>query len=380
MKWLHIDVLGAPTPLGLGERFTGTAKYFYALPGVDPDPGMQITVQLNLTSALTTAFGVQQGYTAGGYMWSCSAVPGAVITVTGNSNDPMTQGQYAFKKPAGSAMPPSNFEYSLLDLTTSEQNTYTAYVVPSNAGSGYRAGSSVVRVQGIGISLPDLIVQEVADSSQGQSVAENYDAVADVYLYDQQEGSHQNGPEHQVVYVNEQRQNRTTPIYDNMALIGLQLRSGKEWNDFNNFTYYAKQGINVIRMVDPDTGNTSGYSSPGSITGPTHLFPEILRHLLRAPAAGANNLIPESMIDWDGFQAASKICIQNQLFYDGVIGAPVNVRDWAYEHAPYFFLDFLILGGKISLQPTFPVAPEQGLTGYSIYGAYARLQDIGIIY
>jgi len=380
MKWLHIDVLGAPLPTGLGQSFTGRATYSYAPPGVDLDPGMQIQVQLDLTSASTTPFGELQGYTLGGYMWSCSAVPGAVITVTGNSDDPMASGQYAFKKPAGSAMPPSNFEYSLLDLTSSEQNIYTAYVVPANRGSGYRAGSSVVRVQGIGISLPDLIVQEIADTTQGQSVAENYDAVADVYLYDQQEGSHQNGPEHQVVYVNEQRQNRTTPIYDNMALIGLQLRSGKEWNDFNNFTYYAKQGINVIRMVDPETGNTSGYSPTSSITGPTHLFPEILRHLLRAPAAGANNLIPESMIDWDGFQAASKICIQNQLFYDGVIGSPVNVRDWAYEHAPYFFLDFLILGGKISLQPTFPVSSTQGLTGYSVFGAFERLPKISALF
>ena len=380
MKWLHIDVLRAPQPTGLGQRFRGRATYSYAPPGVDLDPGMQLEVQLDLTSALTTSFGVQQGYTSGGYMWSCSAVPGAVITVTGNSDDPMASGQYAFKKPAGSLMPPSGFEYSLLDLTTSEQVIYTAYVVPSNTGSGYSAGRSVVRVQGIGINLPDLIVQEVADSSQGQSVAENYDAVADVYLYDQQEGSHQNGPEHQVVYVNEQRQNKNTPLYDNMALIGLQLRSGKEWNDFNNFTYYAKQGINVTRMVEPTSGNTSGYSSPGSITGPTHLFPEILRHLLRAPSAGAGTLIPEDMIDWPGFQAACKVCIQNNLFYDGVIGSPVNVRDWAYEHAPYFFLDFLILGGKISLQPTFPVAPEQGLTGYSIYGAYARLPKISALF
>ena len=379
MKWLH-NFIGAPSPTGLGQRFTGRATYSYAPPGVDPDPGMQVEVQLDLTSALTTAFGVQQGYTAGGFMWSCSAVPGAVITVTAFSDDPMTEGQYALKKPVGIAMPPSNFEYSLLDLTTSEQVTYTAYVVPQNAGSGYSAGRSVVRVQGIGISLPDLIVQEVADSSQGQSVAENYDAVADVYLYDQQEGSHQNGPEHQVVYVNEQRQNENTPIYDNMALIGLQLRSGKEWNDFNNFTYYAKQGINVTRMVEPTSGNTSGYSPTSSITGPTHLFPEILRHLLRAPSAGAGSLIPEDMIDWPGFQAACKVCIQNELFYDGVIGSPVNVRDWAYEHAPYFFLDFLILGGKISLQPTFPVAPEQGLTGYSIHGAYARLPKISALF
>jgi hypothetical protein len=381
MKWLHDeleDSVGNPPgpPTGLGERFKGRITYSYAPVGNNPDPFMQIEVELDLTSAPTTPLGAAQGYPYPGFMWSCSAIPGARIKVTGNSKDPMKSGQYAYKKPAGVAMPPSKFEYSLLNLTTSEEVTYIAYVIPANRGSGYREGDKV-KVQGIGITLPDLKVQELV--RQAQSVAEDYDAVADVYLYDQQEGSHQNGPEHQVVYVNEQRQNRTTPIYDNMALIGLQLRSGKEWNDFNNFTYYAKQGIKVTRMVDPTSGNTSGYSPTSSITEPTHLFPEILRHLLRAPAAGAANLIPEDMIDWPGFQAACKLCIQNNLFYDGVIGSPVNVRDWAYEHAPYFFLDFLILGGKISLQPTFPVAADQ-LTGYSIYGAYNRLPKISALF
>ena len=358
MKWLHMAVLEdangnhAPEPTGLGQRFTGRATYSYAPPGVDLG-FPQLEVQLDLTSALTTAFGVQQGYTAGGFMWSCSAVPGAVITDTGNSADPMASGQYAFKKPAGVAMPPSNFEYSLLDLTTSEQVIYTAYVVPQNPGSGYSggsysAGSSVVRVQGIGISLSDLTVQEIVPPSQRESVAEDYDAVADVYLYDQQEGSHQNEPEHQVVYINEQRVNEIIPQYDNMALIGLQLRSGKEWNDFTNFSYYAKQGCRVTKLVN------SGSSA-------TNLFPEILLHLLRAPLSGAGSLVPDNMIDYGGFTRACQMCLNNKLFYDGVIGAPVNVRDWAYEHASYFFLDFLILGGKISLQPTFP--------GESLYGA-----------
>lgn len=386
MKWLHMAILKdandnhAPEPTGLGQKFTGAATYSYIQEDAQQfDFGMQIRIQLDLRSAATTDVGVANGYTANGFMWSCSAVIGARLTILDVSKDPMLPGRYGLQKPVGIAMPPNNFEYSLFRLFTSEEILYTAYVVPQNPGSGYTIGSRV-KVSSIGIDLPLLTVQEVADSSQGQSVAENYDAIADVYLYDQQEGSHQNGPEHQVVYVNEQRQNTTTPIYDNMALVGLQLRSGKEWNDFNNFTYYAKQGINVTRMVEPTSGNTSGYSPPGSITGPTHLFPEILRHLLRAPSAGAGTLIPEDMIDWPGFQAACKVCIQNNLFFDGVIGSPVNVRDWAYEHAPYFFLDFLILGGKISLQPTFPVAPEQGLTGYSIYGAYARLPKISALF
>ena len=388
MRWLHQDVLvnvatgrtGTQPPTGLGQSFKGRATYTYISSdgNLTFNYGMQIEVELNLVSAVTTANGVQQGYNTP-YMWLCSATPGARITITSQSDLVMDQGQYAFKKPPNSAMPPSQFEYSTLDLFTTQASSYTAYIVPANRGSGYVVGSRV-RVLNIGITLPGLTVSDIVDFSQNQTVTENYDAVADVYIYGQQEGSHESGPEHQVVYINEQRQNEITPQYDNMALIGLQLRSGKEWNDFTNFSYYAKQGCQVSQMVDAASGSTSGYGAPGSQIGPTNLFPEILRHLLRAPSSGAGSLIPDKMIDWAGFQEACKVCVANKLFYDGVIGSPVNVRDWAYEHASYFFLDFLILGGKISLQPTFPVNPSQGIAGYSIYGAYDRLPKISALF
>jgi hypothetical protein len=232
-------------------------------------------------------------------------------------------------------------------------------------------------------------VGSIFTANAATRIAEDFDAITDVYLYDQQEGSHQNGPEHQIAYVNEQRRNykngqfgpeEFAPQYDRMAMIGLQLRSGKEWNDFNNLTYYAKQGREVVRMVDPNTGDTNGYSPSTLPAGPSHLFPEILRSLLRSPLTGASKLVPEAMIDWPGFQEACKTCIANNWFWDGVIASPVNVREWAYETAPYFFLDFLILGGKVSLQPTFPVDPTQGLAGYSLAGAYDRLPRISALF
>ena len=380
MKWLHTDVLNAGNPTGVGQRFKGRATYSYVKPTGGLDYTMEIEVELDLVSAATSTFGVSQGYTSGGYMWLCSAVPNARITLTGNiSQTVMTQGQYALQKPSNSIMPPSGIEFSVLNLFTDQSSVFIAYIIPANPGSNYKT-SSRIRIDGAPITLPNLTVQEIVNSAQTEDVFENYDAVADVYLYDQQEGSHQAGPEHQVVYINEQRYNEITPQYDNMALIGLQLRSGKEWNDFTNFSYYAKQGCQVSQMVDAASGSTNGYGSPGSQIGPTNLFPEILRHLLRAPSSGAGSLIPDKMIDWAGFQEACKVCVANKLFYDGVIGSPVNVRDWAYEHASYFFLDFLILGGKISLQPTFPVNPSQGIAGYSIYGAYDRLPKISALF
>jgi hypothetical protein len=95
---------------------------------------------------------------------------------------------------------------------------------------------------------------------------------------------------------------------------------------------------------------------------------------------GANKLIPESMIDWPGFQEACKVCIANQWFWDGVLASPVNIREWGYENAAYFFLDFLILGGKLSLQPTFPVISTPDLSGYTLSGAYDRLPTIAALF
>ena len=379
--WLHIDVLRAPLPTGLGQTFAGRVWFAYKPPGTSPagpfDVTNRIEVQLDLTSALAPANPGDFGYTGFTYVWQCSvAVEAARVTVTGQTSEVLPNGEYRLNAPA-----PGGGFYSALLLVplTSATEIHFSYVVPQNGGSNYTAGS-VVRAVGAPIFLPDFVVAQVSDLGQAQSVAENYDAVADVYLYDQQEGSHQNGPEHQVVYVNEQRLNETTPLYDKMSLIGLQLRSGKEWNAFNNFTYYAKQGLQVIQMVEPTTGNAGSYSPSNYTEGPTHLFPEILRHMLRAPSAGAGTLIPEEMIDWDGFQKACTVCYANQWFFDGVIGSPVNVRDWAYEHASYFFLDFLVLGGKISLQPTYPVKESEGFLGYSIYGAYDRLPKISALF
>ena len=380
---LHINILKAPLPTGLGQTFKGRLWFTLREPG-DPFEGPfnstnKIEVELDLFSVSkpTDPAAWHFRYPSDApYRWKCSAaIEGARVTVTAQTSTVLTGTNYRYSPPLTSGL----YKLVLYVQYVEANTTFSAYVVPQNGGSNYEPGS-VVSAVGAPIYLPNFTVAQVSDLGQAQSVAENYDAVADVYLYDQQEGSHQNGPEHQVVYVNEQRLNETTPVYDGMSLIGLQLRSGKEWNAFNNFTYYAKQGLKVIQMVEPTTGNAGSYSPSSYTEGPTHLFPEILRHMLRAPSAGAGTLIPENMIDWDGFQKACTVCYANQWFFDGVIGSPVNVRDWAYEHASYFFLDFLILGGKISLQPTFPVKESDGFSGYSIYGAYDRLPKISALF
>ncbi|MBZ4284032.1 hypothetical protein LAJ55_14595, partial [Streptococcus pneumoniae] len=84
---------------------------------------------------------------------------------------------------------------------------------------------------------------------------------------------HQDSPEHQIVYVNEQRRNSTTPLYNSLALAGMQLRSGKDWSSFSNFSYYAKTGRIIPLMVD-NGGNSVNSPTDLGVTGASHLFPE----------------------------------------------------------------------------------------------------------
>jgi hypothetical protein len=203
-----------------------------------------------------------------------------------------------------------------------------------------------------------------------------WDAVSDVYLFGEEEGSHENSPEHQIVYVNEQRKNSTAPLYNSLAIAGMQLRSGKDWSSFNNFSYYAKSGRIIPLMVD-SSGNSVNSPTDLNVTGASHLFPEILRNLLRSTVYGSGALVPEAMIDWDGFRAAARACQANGWFFDGVLSAQTNVREWAYQHAPYFMLDFVIKGGKISLAPTYPIDPSSS-NGYGI--DYARQPKISALF
>ena len=380
-RWLHTDVLKAPYPDGAGQPYTGEAVFTH------PASGSTITIKMTLTSQVLNITGFNAGYIDKnpGYMWTNANAAGSFVTIvrsTGNAT-----GVYELVKPSNSATPINGTTKAEVNVVMEGSSIWIADVVVQESGSNYKVGDNI-QVIGTASPLHPMRVAALRSTAQ-QRVAEPFDAITDVYYYDQQEGSHQNGPEHQVVYINEQRINykkglygpeEFIPQYDRMAMIGLQLRSGKEWSDFSNLTYYAKQGRETVRMVDPATGDSTGYSPTSGIIGPTHLFPEILRALLRSPLVGANKLIPESMIDWPGFQEACKVCIANQWFWDGVLASPVNIREWGYENAAYFFLDFLILGGKLSLQPTFPVISTPDLSGYTLSGAYDRLPTIAALF
>ena len=172
-----------------------------------------------------------------------------------------------------------------------------------------------------------------------------FDAIADYYQYDAERSSHQDGPEHEIVYVNEQSDLGKSPSYAfdqaGIANVALRLSSSKEWNSFSQFSAYIKEGIKVERLIN----NT---------IGPTNLFPEIVYALLTENQFGSADLIGVNSVDKDRMITAAKFCEANQFYWDGVITDKQNIREFVYQNAIFNLLDFTILGGKFSLYPSVP--------------------------
>ena len=218
-------------------------------------------------------------------------------------------------------------------------------------GSGYR-DTDTINIPATG-NFPGLNnINIVTDFSEfvsppwpGGKNLNPFDAVADYYQYDAERSSHQDGPEHEIVYVNEQSNLGRDIPYEfeqaGIANVALRLASSKEWNSFSQFSAYIKQGIRVQRLID-DT------------IGATNLFPEIVYALLTENRFGLADSIGVSAVDKDRMTIAAKFCEANHFYWDGVITDKQNIREFVYQNAVFNLLDFTILGGKFSLFPSVP--------------------------
>mgnify|MGYP003132417068 CR=1 FL=1 len=213
----------------------------------------------------------------------------------------------------------------------------------NNAGVGYRTGDRVTfNVPHVGGNISFNVETDsgalVTDKERNLNI---YDAVADYYKYDAEQSSHLTGPEHEIVYVNEQAINSNGASYGNLAIAGLRLNSAKEWTSFSQLSAYIKKGVKVDRLIESGEGSTN-------------LFPEIAYALLTDSEIGAGDLIGVTSVDKDKMTVAAKFCKANGFFWDGVITQSQNLREFIFTQAAYCFLDFTIIGGRFSLYPSVP--------------------------
>jgi len=175
---------------------------------------------------------------------------------------------------------------------------------------------------------------------------EAYSAIAEVSHYgDLITRSCDNGPEHEVVYVNECLSEDTIPQYDNCAVAGLKLRAGKMFTQLDQLRFCIKSGLEVERLVDGGTG-------------PSNLLTDLLWFLCTNKETGAGNIINGALVDRNGLTETGKFLRANQLFFDDVIAEPTNIRSWLAGKAPSMICYPTIKNGSLSIEPAVPYDPS----------------------
>ena len=191
-----------------------------------------------------------------------------------------------------------------------------------------------------------------------------YDVLADWNVYEGDENSNRNNPEHEIVYVNEilkpeiNRSNIEQPAkYSDLAFAGIRINSSKEWTNFSQFSAYFKKGIKIYNLLGSsiNSSDTISWAADDS----SNLFPEIAYTLLASTKLGAGKLVGVDSVDFREMKGAAKFCERNKFFWDGTISSKLNLRDFIFEHAGYCLLDFTIIGGKFSLRPSIPVDKDK---------------------
>jgi len=228
-------------------------------------------------------------------------------------------------------------------------------------GSGYTQDKQVV------FEFPDSDEPEVTVSLKitelGSEIIDSEeralnvkDAIADFPKYEQEKTSHQDNPEHSIVFVNEmirpdkRKPNQGAAQYNDLSLLGLRLQAGKDWTSMGQLSAYVKQGIQVDRLIT-DAGADS---AENVLKASTNNFAEIVYNLLTSEKLGAGKRIPKNTVDRDSMTVAAKFCQRNNFTFDGIIEDKTSVREFIFANAAFSLLNFSIIGGKFSLTPAVP--------------------------
>ena len=157
--------------------------------------------------------------------------------------------------------------------------------------------------------------------------ADDWGKLAEAFVYDEIQSSART-PEHELAYINIITPNTVTPTYNNLALIGMNIRSSTEFSQLKQLSVYVTSGL-------------GGY----------HTFPQVLQDLLSNTRYGLGATLSAEQIDNDLLLSATSWTYSRRYFWDGALPEPVNIRQWASTTAPHFLLEFVIKNGKFALQP-----------------------------
>ena len=217
-----------------------------------------------------------------------------------------------------------------------------------NQGSNYSVGDRLrITIPGYGYSVDFSITQVGRVDNLDRLLVQN-NAIADYFLYDAESSSHQDGPEHAIAYVNE-FQEVDNFNYDDLAVAGIRLNSGKEWSSFSEVSAYIKQGIKIPRLsIDASDNAVVGAEAA------SNNFAEIAYALLTNSSFGAGETIGSNQVSEKDMAIAAEYCRANGFAWDGLVAEKQNLREFIFVNAGYNLLDFTIKGGRFGLFPSYP--------------------------
>ena len=187
-------------------------------------------------------------------------------------------------------------------------------------------------VQRLGVSLVD----------DNESYVDSYARISEAFIY-AGISTTASEPEHKISYVNIISKNEKKPEYDQLATVGLNIRSSKELRSLDQLSVYVEEGV-----ID------------------SHLFPDVFEDLLTNSRYGTGEFFSIQQIDTDSFKAAAKWTYDKRYFFDGAISEKLNLREWGADRARDFLLDLSISGGKFTLNPAVRFdEPEPVVAMYS---------------
>lgn len=175
--------------------------------------------------------------------------------------------------------------------------------------------------------------------------------LAEAFVYEEVQSSASNGPEHEIVYLNEIRENAATPQYTGISLVGVSARSAFEWRQFSQLSGYITGGGRVRRLLNSLS------------EGPSHLLPDLALDRLTNAKYGPGR-VTDDLIRLNNFQTAAQWCLDRKYFFDGgVIISEESPRQWIADTAAAMLLDFREVNGQYDLVPflTFDVVTHKAL-------------------
>ena len=181
---------------------------------------------------------------------------------------------------------------------------------------------------------------ETALEWDDQSMADSHARIAEAFCYDEITSSVGGNPEHEIVYINTILPNPVPPDYDNLAIVGMNIRASREFANLSQFSVYMNSGL-----------------------GNFHDFPSVLRDILINKRYGVGEIVSPQQIDEESFTAATLYTNSRFYFFDGTISEPINLRQWGADMARNFLLDLLISNGRFSLQPLLQFSKPEDITG-----------------